>query len=233
MRQLSGLKNTWRRKMPEYRADLPSVPTRLRSRPIERGYPVPWFVAEIDGRYDFRVADAEKLGQAVRQNLCWTCGQKLGAYKAFGVGPMCVVNRTSSEPPSHRDCIEWSAQACPFLNQSLSCRREGNLPEAELVEPGGFAILRQPGVTVLYITQNYRVFRAPNNGGLLFTMGEPTEVRWFRQGRAATRAECLEAIETGYPALLEMAEAEGQNAIRELEQRKQAMLALLPQEVPL
>lgn len=213
--------------MDSYRQDLPPIPQRLRSLPIERGYPVPWFVAEVDGHYDFRCIDHRKFAPAVKHRKCWICGQKLGAYLAFGIGPMCAINRTIAEPPSHRECMEWAMKVCPFLIQRQEERRETNLPEG-VKEQAGIAIKRNPGVIVLWVTKSYQPFNAP--GGILFKIGEPLEVCWFREGRPATRAECLESIDSGYPTLLELARADGVMGVQQLEKCKVEAMKFLPQQ---
>lgn len=214
--------------MNKYRSDLPQpIPQRLLSLPIQNGFPVPWFVAEINGSYDFRVIDERKFKPAIKQKLCWICGQKLGAYLAFPIGPMCTINRTISEPPSHRDCAEWSIKACPFLAQRQEVRRETNLPE-DIIEPGGIAIARQPGAICLWVTKSYTFLKVPN--GLIFKLGEPISVDWFKEGRKASKDEVLESINTGYPILLEMAAKEGESAIRKLEKMRDAAMKLLPNQ---
>src|SRR5262245_3833667 len=100
------------------------MPGRIRWLPIDaRGFPVPWFVAWFkDGEQvepgvglpDFRVADANKMRSALKLRLCWVCGKRLGRHLAFTIGPMCAINRTMSEPPSHYECARFAAQACPF-----------------------------------------------------------------------------------------------------------------------
>ena len=41
---------------------LPPMPSRIAALPVdERGYPVPWFVAWIDGKPEFRCADPAKF----------------------------------------------------------------------------------------------------------------------------------------------------------------------------
>lgn len=210
-----------------YRAGLPPVPWRLRHRPVERGYPVPWFAAQVQGVWDFRVVDGNKLTQAITERRCWVCGVKLGGYLAFPIGPMCTINRTISEPPSHRECAEWSIQACPFLTQQESRRRTAGLPE-EATEPAGVGILRQPGVVCLWITKSYRAIRVEN--GILFKIGAPIVVKWFREGRAATRGEVMESIDSGYPILLQAAQAEGSQAMRDLETARERAMGLLPKE---
>lgn len=210
-----------------YRQDLPAIPNRLLALPVERGYPVPWFVAKVGEGYDFRCIDYQKMKPAIEKKLCWICGQKLGACLAFGIGPMCAINRTIAEPPSHRDCMEWAMTVCPFLIQRQEERRETHLPE-NIKAPAGFAIKRNPGVIALWMTKSYYPFKAPN--GILFKIGEPIEVKWFREGRAATRSECIESIESGYPLLLELAQLEGAIAVRELGKSKLEAMKLLPKD---
>lgn len=212
----------------DYRDDLPAIPQRLQSLPVERGYPVPWFVAQVDGHYDFRVIDNRKFAPAIKKRLCWICGQKLGAYLAFPIGPMCAINRTISEPPSHRECAEWSIEVCPFLIQRQEQRRETHLPEG-VTEPAGHGIKRQPGAVCLWITKSYQPF-SDGNGGVLFELGDPVEVLWFKEGRTATRQEVLESIDSGYPLLLEMAQQDGDAGIKELERRREQASELLPKE---
>lgn len=209
-----------------YRAGLPPIPARLLHRPIERGYPVPWFCEQIDGHWDFRIVDGRKFKPAIQQQLCWICGQKLGGYKAFVLGPMCAINRTIGDPPSHRDCAHFAAQACPFLNQTEKRRNTANLPpEGRFSE---FGIPRQAGVSLLWVTKSFQYFRAPDNT-LLFTVGEPTTIAWFREGRAATRDEVMESITSGLPILMEIAEQDGPAAVAELEAARERAMRLVPE----
>lgn len=214
--------------MSTYRDGLPHVPWRLRHRPIERGYPVPWFVCQVDGRYDFRIVDARKFQPAVERRLCWLCGLPLQSRLAFTIGPMCVINRTISEPPSHQSCAEFALIACPFLTQQEVRRRETDLPP-DARPPAGFGIMRQPGAACLWITKSYRLMRE-NDGRVLFRIGDPIAVSWWREGRAATRAEVLQSIESGYPILLEAAQQDGDAAVRDLEAARERAMGLLPVE---
>jgi len=70
------------------RAELEALPARLHFLPVdERGYPVPWFVAWRDGKPEFRAMDGEKWVRAVAQRLCWVCGEQLGNWLTFVIGP--------------------------------------------------------------------------------------------------------------------------------------------------
>lgn len=199
------------------RANLPPLPKRIAKLPIdERGYPVPFFVAWVDGKAEFRAMDARKLAAAVRERRCWICGDILGAHLAFVIGPMCAVNRIASEPPSHRECALFAVQACPFMTMPKMRRRENDLPEDGIKDEAHLD--RNPGVMLIWMTRKYDWFGRPN-GGVLFEIGDPEELLWFSEGRRATRPEILKSINDGLPSLEEMARAEGAEAIRELNKR--------------
>lgn len=211
----------------EYREGLPPIPARLRYLPVERGFPVPWFVAKVDGKFDFRISDAGKWKRAVDLHLCWICGEKLGRNLAFTIGPMCALNRTISEPPAHRECAEFSIKACPFLNQTEARRRTNDLPE-EVREPAGIGLKRQPGAVCLWMTDSYKLFKAPGGSGYLFHIGPPEEAQWYAEGRLATRAEVLASIDSGLPLLREIDSSPAATA--ELDLRYAEVLKLLPAE---
>ena len=187
-----------------------TLPFRMKSLPRDdRGYPVPWFVDWIDGKPEFRAMDGRKYILAIRENRCWVCGEKMGTTKVFVAGPMCGINRTSSEPPNHRECATWSALNCPFLSNPRMVRREDErINNAHLRDAApGHAITRNPGVAMLWITRQYEVFN-DGRGNPLIQMGEPDSVEWYARGRVATRAEVQESIDTGLPLLEGIARTE-------------------------
>jgi hypothetical protein len=214
------------------RSGLPELPARVRSLPIDRrGYPVPWFVEWIDGEPDFRVMDSRKLALAHKQKLCWLCGQPRGKWLVFPIGPMCVVNRTNSEPPCHYDCALFSARACPFLTLPKARRREANLPD-NVQHSAGLPIMRNPLAVALYVCSSYTPFRVGDDGvgnrGVLFELGEPKRIEWYAEGRPATRAEVLESIDTGLPLLREQAEAQSAAAVAALADYVMRAMPYLP-----
>lgn len=179
------------------------VPARIKMLPVDpvRNIPVPWFVAWIDGKPEFRVADAEKRAAAFVEKRCWVCGDYLGRNVTFVIGPMCGVNRVTSEPGCHLDCAHYAATHCPFLVRPKMDRREGGgLEELDTKEPAGFMIRRNPGCTLLWTTRSWELFD-DGRGGVLVKVGEPTMVEWFAEGRPATRAEVEESVRTGLPLL--------------------------------
>ena len=177
--------------------DIP-LPPRMARLPIsERGYPVPWFVARINNQWDFRAIRPNGIARAHNRKLCWLCGEPLGQYLAFVIGPMCSINRVSSEPPSHRECAEYAVKACPFLTKPNMRRNEEDVPEGTVA---GEHIMHNPGATLIWITKSYRPV-SDGSGGVLFEIGPPHEVYFFREGRQATRDEIMDAINKGLPYL--------------------------------
>ena len=211
----------------------PDAPAQILALPTDhRGFPVPWFVEWIDGAPDFRVIGQGKWGLAHRKHLCWVCGRRLGRMKAFVIGPMCAVNRVSSEPPSHPICAEFAARNCPFLANPRMRRNEKGLAEMGARSVGGDAIKRNPGVALVWWTLAYKVF-GDGRGGVLIQVGKPERAMWFAHGREATRAEVMASIESGLPLLREPAEAQdreepGAGAVQMLEKMTADALVLVP-----
>lgn len=207
------------------------MPARIAKLPrSDKGFPIPFFAEENNGVRDFRVVSHQKMVHAVRFKKCWVCGEPLGRFMAFVIGPMCAINRTISDPPSHRECAIFSAKNCPFLSSPLAKRRAEGLPE-ESREAAGVMIKRNPGAVGVWVTKEYRPFQ-PHRGnpGLLFEIGEPTELLWFADGREASRERVLESIRTGLPLLIEEAKKDGEEALADLRSRHMQTMHLLPME---
>lgn len=205
----------------------PDAPPRILALPTDhRGFPVPWFVAWIDGEPDFRVVAPGRQVEGHNKSLCWICGQRLGRHRAFTIGPMCAVNRVSAEPPSHVDCAVFAAKACPFLANPRMRRNLKDLPE-EAQDAPGITIARNPGVALVWVTKGYTPFRADH--GYLFDVGEPERVHWFAQGREATHDEVMESIASGLPILQAEAAKGGPKAMDQLRLMTRAAMRLVPE----
>ncbi|HKX40911.1 MAG TPA: hypothetical protein VJO99_07120 [Burkholderiaceae bacterium] len=203
------------------RPGLPPLPPKMAALPIDkRGFPVPYFVAIINGEPDHRIVEPRAVKACIEQKRCWICGGPLGVYRSFTVGPMCAVNRISGEPPSHLECARYAAQACPFLSRPHAHRREaGKPPETHVNEA---MLARNPGVALIWTTRTYRPFKG--GGTVLFEMGSPDTMEWYAEGRNATRAEVDESIASGLPTLIGMAEAENDTEGLRIIQRRIAEL---------
>jgi hypothetical protein len=215
------------------RPEIPMPAAVARLDTDKHGRPVPWFAAVVDGVPDFRVIRPDGIRDALRFDLCWVCGQQRGRHAAFVIGPMCAITRTTAEPPSHLPCAQYSARACPFLTTPVMTRRRGTagLPEGT-ANPAGIMLDRNPGVACVWSSRTWRT-KGDGRGGLLIDVGDPTSVLWYAQGRAATHDEVDASIQSGTPALMDLAVADGPRAVAELARMAQAVLPLLPaQGVP-
>ena len=221
----------------EAHVSLPEMPARIARLPRDaRGYPVPRFVEWFkDGeaarrgsegaKPDFRYADHAFRARAFKHGCCWLCGELTGVHQVYVIGPMCVVNRTTSEPACHRDCAEFAARACPFLVRPRQKRNEKGLdPEASAP---GTMIKRNPGCVALYETRERKAF-SDAAGGWLIRLGPPARVDWWAEGRKATRAEIEASIESGYPLLFDEAKKDGIEGIQELGRLRLQAMQYLP-----
>lgn len=188
--------------------DLPPIPPRIAALPRDhRGYPVPYFVAWVDGKPDHRIIDPNKMRDAVKFRKCWICGEPLGSHLAFVVGPMCSIHRISAEPPMHKECALFSVQACPFLSIPEKRRREKNLPDMELnMNPAMRP--HNPGASLIWVTRKYQIIDVHDN--ILFDMGEPTECTWWARGEPALATEAFAALHYGYQFLRQKAIDDGE-----------------------
>ena len=218
----------------DLRPELPELPPQIAALPRHRGYPVPYFVTWVadtdppqplprgEGTPDFRVILPQVVEECWDQDRCWVCGRLLHSrFRSFVIGPMCAINRTSAEPPSHNECAEWSAIACPFLSRPHARRRPTNYEGAEDKTPG-IMLDRNPGVALVWRTRNPSRF-SDGRGGKLFEIGDPVQVDWYAEGRKATREEVMASIDSGMPVLQEMADEEGEEAQEELAYRRRVV----------
>ena len=187
--------------------DLADMPSRMKGRPIDhRGFPVPWFVTNKtpDGLWDFRVVEASRKAEAIRNRKCWVTGETLGRAVAFVVGPMCIINRVSSDPPVIPEIGEWSARICPFLSRPLAKRPDY---DGQHATPGLMAP-DNPGLCAVWVTRNHTY-----NRNKLFDIGDPIRVTWWRKGIEVTGDPEAQAIyEARAHKLRAMALAEGADA---------------------
>lgn len=210
------------------------MPSRIRALPRDdKGRPIPWFVATLpDGRRDFRVVDPRRRIEAIRDGVCWVCGQKLPrAEYTFLLGPMCTLNRITGEPPSHYQCALYAVKVCPFMVRPQMVRRTGGLDGVDLTPPPGVHVDGNPGGIVLWMCRGYKLSRPPiGQAGILITVGDPVGIGWWTQGRPAGREEAAAILRAGYERLLGVAEVDPdpESAIAELRRQMNGAVALLP-----
>jgi hypothetical protein len=207
------------------------MPATMEALPVdERGWPVPWFIAWFDGKPDFRILDTKRLIVAVKRERCWICGGKLGRLKVSVIGPMCAISRTTAEPASHPGCARYAVMTCPFLTKPRMRRNEKDM-RLEREPPPGVMIERNPGVSVLWASLKASEPFDDGRGKMLLEVGPPHYVEWYREGRRASRKECMDSIQSGLPFLRAEAEREGEEAVAALGVATLRAISLLPEGV--
>ncbi len=169
------------------------MPSRVRALPRDRyGRPIPWFVDDqVAARRSYRTPTSDKRIAALRDGICWVCGQNLPTGTrtrrqnqplpvTFLVGPTCVVNRVATDPPSHGSCATYAVEACPFATRP---------------DIGGM---------VLWSTPEFEIQRPRFGvgGKVLLKMGKPTAVSWWTGGQLASREVATKLLGEAYARLV-------------------------------
>lgn len=84
----------------------------------KRGYPIPWNVLRgVDGVPIFTVNNDQRHWQAIRQELCPICGERLGRWRWWAGGPRAAFHEHGwyLDLPGHRECIRFALETCPYL----------------------------------------------------------------------------------------------------------------------
>lgn len=170
-----------------------ALPSRCRDLAVYDGARVPWSVAWVESeprggpasataigaiatRPDFRQSDAAKVVRCIEDERCLVCGGPLGRFRTFVLTTMSIVNGLSSEPPCHRECAEWWARVTPIADGRI---------------------------VVAWTSRSSQPFRADGVGlGVLYRIGEPLAVRFYRGGVPVVAGAVLEEIGQGSVPLL-------------------------------
>ncbi len=131
-----------------------------------RGYPIPFFVSWIKGKPEFRLLDVHKQEICIREHKCGICGKKLVKNVAYFIsGPLGAKNQVSTDPPMHKECAEFSLQACPHMHFERADRRDANLPAG--VEGNATQLLTKPDCIFCIYADKYKAIKNPAADGLL------------------------------------------------------------------
>jgi hypothetical protein len=152
-------------------------PARIRKLPRDtHGHPIPWFAwRDAEGQVHITTIDQQKRRWSYQFGICQICGQRLGAYKAFALGPNQVETRTTTEGPAHPGCVRYALRVCPFLSNPNWKRHDGT----KSFNPGKFA---------LWITRDYEIGVLPD-GAIAIIVGEPVSVRWWTAGHQLEKSK--------------------------------------------
>ena len=193
----------------------PDMPPRVARLPLDvRGFPVPWFVSWRDGAPLFPVVDAAKLALAWTGQRCWVCGEALGVWRGWIVGPMSVIEGATPEPPSHCDCAAFALTACPHLTSADARFSDAEAGSAGHVAQANISRIRSSAAAI-WVTRGRGAAPFRAGDGVLFRLEPPTRLEWWAHRRPATGPEVRDAIAVGLPVLRATAEAERRAAALE------------------
>jgi hypothetical protein len=146
-----------------FNLDIPSQLAHLKK--DSRGYPIPYFVSEVNGKPEFRFLRPERLEMIIERKLCHICGKKLPTdFFYFISGPIGLKNRISTDAAMHRICAEFSLQACPHLFLQKAERRDNDPIAKELVSKDPAMIIEKPDELFLVKCDKFRVIKEGGRG---------------------------------------------------------------------
>lgn len=159
------------------------IPKELSHLKIDsRGYPIPYFVSEINGKPEFRFIKPERLEMIIEKKLCHICGKKLPTdFFYFISGPVGLQNRVSTDAAMHRLCAEFSLRACPHLYLQKADRRD-NDELAETIDKSQAILLDKPDTMFLVKCDK---FKRIDEGGRMYIRYRPvaTEKYIYEAGK--------------------------------------------------
>jgi hypothetical protein len=216
--------------IPQARVPVPARLAHLPTDPEHGDLPVPYFIGSVRDasgvmRPDFRCVASGARERCDHGALCWICGLPLDGEFACVTGPMCLINRISSEPVSHFDCARYAVAACPFIATPGRKRREKDMPAGIIPPPASDSHNpRNPGAAVVLFLKS----RPKRGGDDLYHLRQIESVEFYRAGVRIYGLDCLPAFAAGAQILAAAAgEEAGVHGLVEFLQRLAVACTLL------
>ena len=95
------------------------MPDRVRALGLDPiGNPLLFFCERgANGLVNYRAVRAEAVDRCLTHRLCYICGTTLGRNQSFLTGPVGALRQVAIDPPCHRACAVYAAQACPYFTK--------------------------------------------------------------------------------------------------------------------
>lgn len=170
---------------------IPPIPKELSHLKIdERGYPIPFFVTNRNGKPDFVLLNTERQMQCVEKKLCPICGLKL--YKDYSyviTGPLGLKNCMVTDPPMHRVCAEFSLRACPHMYFQKAERKETGVDRDAVQE----AIHNLDKPAVLFLVKIDKIKQRPHEGHVYLNFRPVSAEQYEYRNGLLTKVELLDS----------------------------------------
>ena len=166
-----------------------------------RGYPIPWNVLRADdGTPFFTVSDDRRAWQALREQLCPICGERLGRWKWFIGGPRSAFHEHGwyLDQPAHHECARFALQTCPHLSMPKYAGRidlinAAKLPEAARILIDETVTTERPEIFVAVAGDQVEV--VIQDRGILMPRLRPLRpalaYEYWRHGKQLTEVEAM------------------------------------------
>lgn len=119
------------------KAEMPQSIAKLPTE--ERGYPITYIAAYIDGKPDLGVQDAAKVASCVSEWRCHVCGEKLGKLGYFIAYDPLPKRLRFLDPAIHRECAIYSLKVCPYLANPTAKHRTSKMLPKDITDLGEVA----------------------------------------------------------------------------------------------
>lgn len=165
------------------------IPKFLDHLPVnEKGYPIPYFVAIVDGKPDFRLLDSVKQLACINGKKCGVCGKTIPNTQFYFVsGYFGYLNSISTDPGMHRECAEFSLVACPHMHFKKAERREEYDEGVDVSAPAGFVDTKPDKVYLIRAT-NYKAGRIPGSKNITIQYKAMNAEEWIYEGNILVRS---------------------------------------------
>jgi hypothetical protein len=168
-----------------------TVPARIARLPRDpRGYPIPWNVLRTESDVFFTVNDDRRSWQALREDLCPICGEKLDSLIWFVGGPRSAFHPDGwyLDLPGHQECIEYALQTCPYLAAPKYLGRvdvvhPGKLPPEAAVLIDETMIPDRPELFVAVGCSAIQMLKRPFPLSPYLKPGNPSQWTFWRHGQ--------------------------------------------------
>lgn len=148
---------------------LKDAPQRVRDLRFDyrRNVPIPYMNILPDDSVNFLGISLPRVQECAAEGLCGICGKALDYWIAFLGGPLSFANRTYSDPPFHRDCVEVALRLCPHIAMKRHKRASDERLGEHWKSPD--ATLEKPDQWIVALTREYKVI--VQGHGILFRAG--------------------------------------------------------------
>lgn len=143
----------------------------------EKGIPIPYFAAKIDGKRDLRFSDPKKQEACANKKVCWVCGKPLDFFAYFVGGEKSAASLFFSDGPMHKECAEFSLTYCPFLATPQLGYSGRNVP-ANVAHPTHAVTERSPRQS-LTCARRWKAMRMKNRQGEIYFKVTELETQQF------------------------------------------------------